>query len=175
MNDGAAVLLSGYKSEIPPLRPVLGFKSAKLAGYGPKPGANTRHGAEQANHRRHRLFFIAPDGHTDRRTGTGARARLCSLMGRLGSEAGPWQPDPRQVHCSRLFLAPFRARQVQEHARQSDCFAQSQPETDEVVIALSQCLNADAPSRFDSCAPVSVPPLTITNQNSWTEKWPSAK
>lgn len=61
MNDGAAILLSGYKSKSPPARRVLGFSSGNLAGYALKLRANTHHGAEQANRRRCRLFSIAPD------------------------------------------------------------------------------------------------------------------
>lgn len=147
MNDGAAVLLSGCKCEIPPPRHVLGFSSGKLAGYALKLRANTRHSAEQVNRRRHWLLFIAPDGCADRRTGAGAQARLCSLIGRPGSEAWPWQPDPsgfRQVHRSRLFLAPSRTRQVQERARQSNCGASvSEPARDGRggyrVVTMSEC------------------------------------
>lgn len=49
------------------------------------------------------------------------------------------------------------------------------PETGKVVMELSQCLNADTPSGSDSCAPVSVSPLTIANQDGWTQKLASAK
>lgn len=58
MNDGAAVLLSGYTSEIPPPRRVLGFRSGKLVGYALKLSANTRHSAERASHRRLRLLLL---------------------------------------------------------------------------------------------------------------------
>lgn len=33
MNDGAAVLLSGYTTEIPPPRGVLGFRSLEMVSY----------------------------------------------------------------------------------------------------------------------------------------------
>lgn len=72
MNDGAAVLLSGYTSEIPPPRRVLGFRSGKLAGYALKLRGNTRHSAERAVHRRLRLLLLLQ---TDTRTDGRAQVR----------------------------------------------------------------------------------------------------
>lgn len=90
MSDGAAVLLSGYTSEIPPPRHVLGFRSGKLAGYALKLRGNTARNAERAARRHLRLLLLPQtDTRTVRRTGAGALARRCSLMGWPGSEAWP--------------------------------------------------------------------------------------
>lgn len=48
------------------------------------------------------------------------------------------------------------------------------PETHEVVMELSKCLDADAPSGSDSYTPVSLSPLTIANQDGRTQNWASA-
>lgn len=139
MNDGAAVLLSGYTSEIPPPRRVLGFRSGKLAGYVPKLSANTRHSAERASRRRLQLLLLLQ---TDRRTD--GRAQVCMPRSALswairGQRRGFGSRTLRGLGESagyRLFLAPSRTRQVRERARRSNCGTQSvsEPPSHEVVI-----------------------------------------
>lgn len=120
-------------------------------------------------------------GQTDRRRCAGPGR--CSWMGRLWSEAWPWQPDPpgfrRTSSSSRLFLAPSCTRQVQENVHASPTAAckvylSLRPGTPEVVMEMSKCLDADAPTGSDGYTPVSVSPLTAANQDSGTQKQTSA-
>lgn len=182
MNDGAAVLLSGYTSEIPPPRRVLGFRSGKRAGYALKLRANTRHSAEQASRRRLRLLLLLQmDTRTDgwaqvRRPGSALSWAVRGQRRGLGSQTLQGLDQSAAPIYSWLFPAHDRCKNV--HAGPSAALKMClrlHPETDKVVMDLSQFLNADTPSGSDNCAPVSVSPLTIANQDSRTQKWASAK
>lgn len=150
MNDGAAVLLSGYTSQIPPPRRVLGFRSGKRAGYALKLHANMRHSAERASRGRLQLHLLLQmDTRTDgraqvRRPGSALSWAVRGQRRGLGSQtlhgldesAAPvysWLPSAHD-RCKNVHTGPTAAHKMSLSLH---------PETDEVVMELSQCLNAD--------------------------------
>lgn len=146
MNDGAAVLLSGYTSEIPPPRRVLGFRSGKLAGYVPKLRANTRHSAERTSRRRLRLLLLLQmDTRTDRRAQvrTPGSAPSWAVWGQrrgLGSRTLQGLDESADTV---LFLAPSRMTGVRTW---SNCGAQ-------------KCLSVRGTRRLCSCHNVGIATL----------------
>lgn len=149
MNDGAAVLLFGYTSQIPPPRRVLGFRSGKRAGYALKLHANTRHSAERASCRRLQLpLLLQMDTRTDgrpqvRRPGSALSWAVRGQRRGLGSQTLRGLDESA---APRLFLAPFRTRQVQERAHWSNRGSQNvsePPSRDEQsgygVVTMFEC------------------------------------